>query len=70
MLKHILHDLEANEIIITPTIKNSIISILNRYVILYQQPFFQYLSTIYQNLADFTELYFQNMQYLTSNTAL
>ena len=70
MLKYILNDLESNQDNVTPTIRNSIISILNRYIILYQGPFFQYLSQIYQDLNIFIELYFKNMDFLTSHTAL
>jgi len=71
MLQLILKDFVNFDLsVITATIHNSLISIINRYLILYQQAFFGYLSSVNVPLSAFLEAYFKNMSFLTSHTAM
>lgn len=54
---------------VSPTIHNSILAIINRYLILYRDAFLGYLQTLPLDLPVFLDIYFQNMQFVTSRTA-
>lgn len=54
---------------VSPTIHNSILAIINRYLILYRDAFLNYLQTLPLSLLAFMDIYFQNMQFITSRTA-
>lgn len=55
---------------VTPTIHNSLLSIVNRYLILHLHSFLNYLGALNIPLHTFLPAYFQNMDYLTSHSAL
>lgn len=53
------------------TLQNSLLSIINRYIMLYPEYFFQFLLTKLQtNAPKFYVYYFANMEHLTSRTAI
>ena len=54
---------------VSPTVRNSILSILNRYIALHLQDFLSYLDSIGLPLCDFLQAYIRGMDSLTSNTA-
>jgi hypothetical protein len=54
---------------VSPTIHNSILAIINRYLILYRDAFLSFLQTLPLDLPVFLDIYFQNMQFVTSRTA-
>jgi hypothetical protein len=56
--------------VITPTIRSSILSIINRYIIKHQNSFFDYLNSINLPIDEFFSAYFQSMEHLTSHTAM
>lgn len=56
--------------LISNTLQNSLLSIINRYIILHPDYFFQFIQRTYGNSLDrFYSYYFRNMNYLTSRTA-
>lgn len=67
MLKVILKDFYCvDPQKISPTVHNSLLSIINRYIILHRDDFFAFLTSNNADLNQFYEIYIQNMQYLTS----
>ncbi len=54
---------------VTSTVKNSLLSIINRYIILHRNEFFGFLAVMNADLNQFYEVYIQNMQNLTSESA-
>jgi hypothetical protein len=68
MLRLILGDLVQQEGV-SPTVRNSLLSILNRYLLRFRQPFLQYLSSLQLPLDAFFEAYFRSMLSLTSHAA-
>jgi hypothetical protein len=54
---------------VTSTVKNSLLSIINRYIILHRNEFFGFLSAMNADLNQFYEVYIENMQNLTSESA-
>lgn len=70
MLTEILKDFYCFDIQkVSSTIHNSLLSIINRYIILYRNDFFTFLNTLNADLLQFYNVYFDNMQYLTSESA-
>lgn len=62
MLRLILQDmLNADLQVITATMRNSLLSIVNRYLILHQTAFFKYLQNIHLPLSDFFAVYLKTM---------
>lgn len=61
----------SNYKIVSNTLQNSILSIINRYIMLYPDYFFEFLkSKLDITPPNFYVFYFKNMEYLTSRTAL
>jgi hypothetical protein len=70
LLRLILQDLgNLDPQAVSPTVRNSILSIINRYIALHLQDFLSYLNSLGLSLADFLEAYIRSMDSLTSNTA-
>jgi septum formation topological specificity factor MinE len=70
LLRLILQDLgNLDPQAVSPTVRNSILSIINRYIALHLQDFLSYLNSLRLSLADFLEAYIRSMDSLTSNTA-
>ncbi len=70
MLNAILKDFyNLNTEQVSATVHNSLISIINRYIILYRNDFFNYLNSINVDLIQFYNVYLDNMQFLTSESA-
>lgn len=70
MLQLILSDFcnfDAQQV--SATLHNSLLAIVNRYLILYRQPFLDYLLAQQLPLPHFLDLYFQNVDCITSRTA-
>ena len=71
MLRLILADFcNQDQQQVSPTLCNSLLSILNRYLIRFSNPFFNYLESIQLPFPLFLETYLHNMQCLTSHTAV
>ena len=71
MLKLILGDFctfDQNQV--SSTLRNSLLSILNRYLIRFSGPFFNYLENIQLPFPTFLQAYIHNMEHLTSHTAM
>ena len=68
MLKLILGDMFSQQGI-SPTIRNSLLSIINRYLLNFREPFLSYLSSLQVPLHSFLEVYFNSMNSLTSHSA-
>ena len=69
MLFVILKDFCTFDTNISTTLHNSLLSIVNRYIILHRNAFFEYIKQINLNLQYFYECYFRNMEFLTSRAA-
>lgn len=70
MLKVILKDfynLDVSQV--SATIHNSLLSIVNRYLILHRDDFFNFLASVNADLQQFYHVYLDNMQFLTSESA-
>jgi hypothetical protein len=71
MLKLILNDfLNFDAGKVSATVHNSLLSIVNRYIIRYRDPFFSYLESIQLPFLSFLDAYFHNMEFLTSHAAM
>ena len=71
MLKLILTDFcTFDQQKVSSTLRNSLLSILNRYLIKFSGPFFNYLETIQLPFPTFLQAYLHNMEFLTSHTAM
>ena len=71
MLKLILGDFcNFDQQMVSSTLRNSLLSILNRYLIKFSAPFFSYLDTIQLPFPNFLQSYIHNMDHLTSHTAM
>ena len=67
MLKAILKDFYClDPQLISATVHNSLLSIINRYIILHRNDFFSFLTSINADLDQFYHVYLENMQFLTS----
>lgn len=61
----------ANSKIFSSTLQNSLLSIINRYILIDQKYFFDFLRTKLDLApSDFYVAYFRNMDHLTSRTAM
>lgn len=61
----------SNMKMVSSTLKNSLLSIVNRYVMLYPDYFFNFIQAkLDMNAPMFYLQYFRNMEYLTSRTAM
>lgn len=70
MLKAILKDFYClDEKIVSATVHNSLLSIINRYIILHRDDFFSFLSSVNVDLIQFYNVYVDNMNFLTSESA-
>lgn len=71
MMQAILNDFfDFDHKVTTPTIHNSLLSIVNRYIMIHRDAFFHFLSQLGIDLDKFIQAYFFNMNYLTSRTAM
>ena len=55
---------------ISATIHSSLLSIINRYIIMFPNEFFGFLNKVGIQMNSFIDMYFKNMEYLTSRTAM
>jgi len=61
----------SNMKMVSSTLKNSLLSIVNRYVMLYPDYFFNFIQVkLDMNAPMFYLQYFRNMEHLTSRTAM
>ena len=71
MLQLIMTDFcTSDQQLVSSTLRNSLLSILNRYLIRFSGPFFSYLETIQLSFPIFLQAYIHNMGHLTSHTAM
>ena len=68
MMKLALQDLCSSDEI-GSTVRNSLLSIINRYLILHRDAFFSYIQSIGLTIPVFLEGYFSSMNHLTSHAA-
>ena len=70
MLKAILKDFYCLDVQkVSATIHNSLLSIINRYIILHRNDFIDFLKNSGADLFEFYNIYLENMQFLTSESA-
>jgi hypothetical protein len=70
MLKAILKDFYCLDVTqLSVTIHNSLLSIVNRYLILHRDEFYNFLASVNADLLQFYHVYLDNMQFLTSESA-
>lgn len=63
--------INSNMKMVSSTLKNSLLSIINRYVMLYPDYFFNFIRVkLDMSSPMFYIQYFRNMEYLTSRTAM
>lgn len=67
MLQAILKDFYCLDVnLVSVTVHNSLLSIINRYLILHKDEFFNFLTSVNADLQQFYQVYLDNMQFLTS----
>ena len=67
MLRAVLKDFYCFDVQkLSATVHNSLLSIINRYIILHKDDFFGFLNSLNADLLEFYDVYLNNMQFLTS----